>query len=102
MSVLDELRTETGALREFLQALAEVYSAGADVTSLAREELRLAWLLAEGVVQANEAFIAFADPSMEMAEEFLDITRETRESLRQTARKVAELRRFDADDLRPS
>ncbi|MDP9764883.1 hypothetical protein [Deinococcus enclensis] len=97
MATLDDLRTETDALREFLQALAAVYSTGTDLNPLVREELRLAWTLAEGVVQANEAFMAFADPEMEMAEEFLNITQSTRASLAQVSGVVERFQQLQAD-----
>lgn len=91
MGVMDDLQAETDALREFLRELAQVMTASTDAAPTVRHELTLAWQRAEGVVQANEAFLDLVDPPVGTAEDFLDITLKTRTSLMRVAPMIEAL-----------
>lgn len=97
MGVMDDLQAETDALREFLRELAQVMATSTDAALPVRHELTLAWQLAEGVVQASEAFLDLVDPPVGMTKDFLDITLKTRTSLMRVAPMIEALQRSQGD-----
>ncbi len=97
MGVMDDLQAETDALREFLRELAQVMTTSTDAAPTVRHELTLAWQRAEGVVQANETFLDLVDPPVGTAEDFLNITLQTRTSLVRVAPMIEALKRSRAN-----
>jgi len=92
MDSINQLRSETEALRTFLRQLAGVLSTHEGQATMETfgllEPLRHAHELADGVVLANEAFLGTPDASAEGAGELLEVTLKVRSSLESSASVV--------------